>query len=104
MASPIQLIQIGTTAPSIVTCHPRRRRAAWRRAIRKKSTAVIREKVRCVISTSEELGVKLQGRGAVGRLLSPLFPNQPVHCFLPCVEPGGNHAERRDFRRLSEDA
>src|SRR5713101_5718838 len=49
MASPIQLIQIGTTVPSMVTCHPRRRRAACRRAIRKKSTAVIREKIRCVM-------------------------------------------------------
>src|ERR1700693_258703 len=99
MASPIQLIQIGTTAPSIVTCHPRRRRTAWSRAIRKKSTAVTREKVRCVIFNLRRTCGQTSGPG---RLLSRLLPYQPVHCFLPGVEPG-EFASGEGLQRLVED-
>src|ERR1700732_4144836 len=102
MASAIQLIQIGTTASARVTCHPRRRRMACRRAISEKITAVVREKVCWVISTSEELVVELQGRRTLGRLLSSLLPYQPVHCFLPCVEPG-EFASGEGLQRLVED-
>lgn len=48
-----------------------------------------REKIRWVISTSEDLMLKLQGRGTVGRLLSRLFLINQFIAFSSVLNLGG---------------
>src|SRR5712691_3948827 len=101
---------MGTSMSPIVTCQPRRRRKAWRRAINEKSVAVMSEKVRCVISHL----VLLQPLGAkASRLQSSIrYPSsvsgsgqEALHCLFPLprllfcvrglVRPGKGQVDRR---------
>jgi hypothetical protein len=54
MASPIQLIQRGTTTFPTVTCQPKRRRIAWPSATSENTAAAMRQKILGVISHVDE--------------------------------------------------
>src|SRR5207245_10563423 len=99
---------MGSTMSQIVTCQPRRRRKAWRRAINEKSVAVMSEKVRCVIShlvLLQPLGAKVQPvavfypssvSGSGQEALQCLFPlSRLLFCAHGLGRPGKGQVDRR---------